>query len=290
MRIVYHLGAHCTDEERLLRCLVANQPRLAEEGIVVPDPALYRSLLRDTAVTLKGTTTSPESQALVLTQILGGEPARRMILSWENFLAYPQWVLRGGLYPQAGDRVRALADIFPDHETEVHLGIRNPATFLPALFQKQRNRSYEEFIEGTDPGALRWSEMIEGILSAAPGLPLTVWCDEDTPLIWPEVLVAVSGHAGAAGFEGADDLLASLMSATGLRRMRRFLSEHAPDSPERRRRVVSAFLDKFAQPERMEMDIELPDWTEELIDDLTRRYDEDVARIQALPGVTFLAP
>ncbi len=54
MRIVYHLGTHCTDEERLLRCLLKNRGVLATEGIVVPGPARYRTLLRDTAMTLKG--------------------------------------------------------------------------------------------------------------------------------------------------------------------------------------------------------------------------------------------
>ena len=97
MRIVYHLGVHCTDEERLLRCLLRNRERLAGYGIAVPEPAAYRNLLRDTAVTLKGTTTSPEAQMAVVAQILEGEPARRLILSWDSFLSYPQWVLRGTL-------------------------------------------------------------------------------------------------------------------------------------------------------------------------------------------------
>ena len=54
MRIVYHLGAHCTDDERLLRCLLKNRGALAEQGIVVPSPTRYRTLLRDTAVHLQG--------------------------------------------------------------------------------------------------------------------------------------------------------------------------------------------------------------------------------------------
>ena len=54
MRIVYHLGAHCTDDERLLRCLLKNRDLLAKQGIVVPGPTRYRTLLRETAVALKG--------------------------------------------------------------------------------------------------------------------------------------------------------------------------------------------------------------------------------------------
>ena len=46
MRIVFHLGAHCTDDERLIRCLLKNRGLLAAQGIIVPGPAHYRSLIR----------------------------------------------------------------------------------------------------------------------------------------------------------------------------------------------------------------------------------------------------
>ena len=52
MRIIYHLGAHCTDEERLITCLWKNRAVLGQQGIVVPAPTRYRTLLRDTAMTL----------------------------------------------------------------------------------------------------------------------------------------------------------------------------------------------------------------------------------------------
>jgi hypothetical protein len=40
----------------------------------------------------------------------------------------------------------------------------------------------------------------------------------------------------------------------------------------------------------MEVTIDLPGWTPDLIAELTAGYDEDVARISALPGVRFLLP
>ena len=43
MRIVYHLGAHCTDDERLMRCLLKNRDVLSAQGIVVPGPSKYRT-------------------------------------------------------------------------------------------------------------------------------------------------------------------------------------------------------------------------------------------------------
>ncbi|MBP9182609.1 MAG: hypothetical protein KBF78_05715 [Fuscovulum sp.] len=289
MRIVYHLGAHCTDEERLVRCLLKNRAVLAEQGIVVPAPTRYRKLLRDTAVQLRGATASIETQALVLEQIMDEDVADRLILSWDSFLSFPQWVIRGTMYAFAGERIRAFTQIFPEIEAEFHLAIRNPATFLPALFEKQKAKSYDEFMENADPMTLRWSDVVQQIVSLNPGVPLVIWADEDTPLIWPEVLQAVSGHAEGTVLEDTDELLAGIMSPDGLVRMRNYVATHPPPSILQRRRVVSAFLDKFALPDRVEMEFEMPGWTPEMVAAMTAAYHDDIQRIRAMPGVTFIA-
>ncbi|MBC2835219.1 hypothetical protein [Paragemmobacter straminiformis] len=290
MRIVYHLGAHCTDEERLIRCLWKNRATLGHQGIVVPGPTRYRALLRDTAITLKGRAASRDTQALVLDQIMDEDRADRLILSWDNFLSYPQWAIRDRrLYPAAGERIRAFTQIFPEIEAEFHLAIRNPASFLPALFAKQRGKPYEEFIGTADPRALSWSRMVEEIRTLNPDAPLTIWCDEDTPLIWPEVLQNVSGHAPDTQLAETDELLTSIMSPEGLTRMNGYLSSNPPSSVAQRRRIVSAFLDKFALPDQIETEFELPGWDESLLDDLNSGYQRDITRIRQMEGVTFLA-
>ena len=294
MEIVYHLGAHSTDDERLLRCLLKNRGLLAQQGIIVPGPTRYRTLLRDTAIALKGGSASRDTQALVLEQIMDEDDAQRLILSWDSFMSYPLWSLKGTMYPSAAERVRAFSNIFPDIQAEFFLAIRNPASFLPGLFQRQaadksRNKSYEDFVAGTDIFSLRWSDTLQSVLDANPGVPLTVWCDEDTPLIWPEVLQAVSGHDPTTLLEDADDLLTQIMSPEGLTRMRAYLQSHPPASPALRRKVISAFLDKFARPERISQAVALPGWTETTLTRLTETYERDVATIQTMPGIRFLA-
>ena len=295
MRIVYHLGAHCTDEERLLRCLLKNRGTLAAQGIIVPGPTRYRTLLRETAVALKGQPASLDTQALVLEQIMEVDRADRLILSWDSFLSYPTWAMEGGMYRAAGDRVRAFCQIFPEIEAEFHLAIRNPASFLPALYDKQKGakggaKDFAGFLKGRDPLEIRWSEVIDRILDMNPGVPLTVWCDEDTPLIWHDVLQAVSGHAPGTELEDAFDLLAQVMSPEGMKRMQAYFASHAITTPETRRKVIAAFLDKFALPERITQEIDAPGWSEETVAELTQAYDEDVALIRATEGLRFLDP
>jgi hypothetical protein len=290
MHMVYHLGAHCTDDERLIRCLLKNREVLGQQGIAVPDPQRYRTLLRDTAVQLKGTPASAGMQAALLEQILPEGQFERMIFSWEHFLGLPNWALNGVIYPAAGDRVRAFTQIFPDVPVAFHLALRNPATFLPALVAKQTNPPEANGLAGTDPLDWRWSDTVRRIIKVNPGMSLTVWCDEDTPLIWPEVLQTVSGHTGETPLEGGFDLLASIMTADGLKRLQAYLETKGPFTPERRRRAVTAFLDKFALPEQLEVQIDVPGWTQDLVARMSDLYEHDVARIAQMPGVTFIAP
>jgi hypothetical protein len=290
MRMVYHLGAHCTDDERLIRCLLKNREVLAQQGIIVPAPQRYRTLLRDTAIQLKGTPASAEMQASLLEQIVPDGSVERLIFSWEHFLGLPNWALDGVIYPAAGDRVRAFAQIFPDVPAEFHLALRNPATFLPALVAKQTKPDVDKVFAGTDPLDWRWSDTIRRIITVNPGIALTVWCDEDTPLIWPEVLQAVSGHGADTTLDGVFDVLASIMTADGLKRLRAYLDTKGPFTPDRRRRAVTAFLDKFARPDQLEVQIDVPGWTQALVARMSEAYEQDVALIAQMPGVTFIAP
>lgn len=290
MIIVYHLGAHFTDEDRLLKCLLANKGVLASEGVAVPNPSIYRRLLRDMAIKLRGKPASPEQQEELLNELLEGDVPDRLIFSWDSFLSLPPWVLKDTMYPAAGKRVRAFSQIFPTLEAEFCLAIRNPATFLPMLYQKLKPENYSDFLAGCDIHELRWSRVIADILDANPGAKLTVWCDEDTPLVWPEVLRAVADLPEDQPLLGEGALLAMLMSGEGVTRMQAYIETRPPQDIAQRRKIVSAFLDKFALPERIGLAVEMPSWTQEIVDDLTAIYEADVAQILGSNAVNFIRP
>lgn len=290
MRIVYHLGAHCTDEDRLVRCLLKNRAVLADEGIAVPSPTRYRKLLRDTAGQLRGAAASRDTEAMILDQILDESPAERLILSWTSFLGFPAYAVGDRLYGNGGKRLRAFTQIFPDREAEFHLALRNPATFLPDLRGRALAKGHEDILQGVDPTRLRWSDTVREIRNANPGVPLTVWCDEDTPLIWPEVLQAISGHAPETRLEDCDELLAHLLTEAGLARYHGYCTEHPPQTVSQRRRIVTAFLEKFGRPEILSSEIDLPVWSGDLVEQMTRDYLSDVERIRRIPGVTLIEP
>ncbi len=290
MRIAYHLGAHCTDDERLLRCLLKNRTPLSSEGIVVPGPARYRTLLRDTAMHLRGQAASRETQAMLLDQIMDEDKADRLIFAWDSFLGYAQAAVGTSLYPLAGRRMAAFTRVFPDIETEFFLSIRNPATLLPTLRTRLAARGVEIALDGIDPFNLRWSDVAARLRQAVPDAHLTIWCDEDTPLIWPEVLRAVSGHSAAVTLADTDDLLAAIMRPEGFARMQAYVTSNPPADEKQRRRIASAFLARYARPEVIQQEIDMPGWDDATVARLTEGYDRDLARLMRMEGITLLTP
>lgn len=288
MQIAYHLGVHCTDDDLLVTTLHRNAAPLAEAGIEVPDPNSYRSLIRDAAARLNGLPATTEFQDALLDHMLENDDPDRLVLSWENFLAFPTWAVRGAFYRSAGERMRAITGIFPDHDAEFFLAVRNPATFLPELFRRQRETSYEGFIRGTDPEGLRWSDTLRDIRAANPDVPITVWADEDSPLVWPEVLQAVADLPEGVQLDGTNDLLASLMTTRGLGRMTSYMNARPPASILDRRRIVTAYLERFGRPEALEVNVSLPGWTAEMVARMTENYERDLAIIATLPDVTMI--
>lgn len=291
MEIAIHLGAHLTDEDHLVRCLMRNRPALAEVGIAVPGPGQYRQQLRQIAHEMRDTPTSAQTQEVLLDGILDDDSADRVVFSWDGFLSAPQWVIGNGrLYHTAGARVAQLARLFPAAEVSLYLALRNPATFLPALVRADSTGALQSELDASNLADLGWSSVIDRIQRANPGLPITVWCDEDAPLIWPEVLRAVSDHPPQMELEGWLARYWELVTPKAHEAMRRWFAAHPVIDDAHRRRVLAALVSRMARPEAAEEAVPLPGWTEDTIDALSELYQTDVDLIAAMPGVTLIEP
>ena len=128
------------------------------------------------------------------------------------------------------------------------------------------------------------------IREAAPNVPITLWCNEDTPLIWAQIIRDLAGLEHGEKITGGFDLLSDIMSREGMRRFRAYLHEHQGMTEMQKRRVIAAFLDKFALEDALEEELDIPGWTDELVEELTEIYDEDVFHIQRMPGVQMITP
>lgn len=291
MQVIIHCGAHATEEDLLLKSLLKNAGSLAQQGTCAPGPGRYRSLLKDCMAALKDGTAADEAPELLWDAILDDSQASRVILSNPHFFGSPRHALQQqSLYPEAESRLQALQALFPYDQLEIFMALRSPATFLPALFAKSARGTVRKALRGCDPLQLRWSELLQRMRAAAPQMPVTVWCYEDLPLIWGQVLRELAGLEAGAPLKGRLDLLATLMLPAGLERLQSYLDAHPEMTGIHRRRVYAAFLDKFAREEALEEELDFPGWTETLIEEMSDIYEEDLYAIQRIPGVTLIAP
>jgi hypothetical protein len=290
MQIVYHLGAHCTDEGNLLRVLLRNRAALAGHGIAVPEPDRYPDLLRAAAAAFAGQPPNPDA-AQALLAALAPDGTDRLVLSFESLLAFPRDAVTGAmLYPAAAARAQALATLFPQAEVEFLLAIRNPATWVPALSAKRRSKGQDPLPDGFDARALRWSDLVARLVAAVPGAGVTVWCDEDSPLIWHRILRALADQPEAMDLAGALAFPSGLMSAEGAQALAAWFAQARPATDAARRDGIAAQLERHALPDRMETAIDLPGWTADTVATLSAAYDADLDRIAALEGARLLLP
>ncbi|MDG1130284.1 MAG: hypothetical protein P8N68_14425 [Paracoccaceae bacterium] len=291
MHIVLHAGVHATDEDRLIKCMLKNNEAFGKLGVAVPGPSRYRRLLRDTLHAMSEGAPAPDAREVLLDAILEGDPPDRMILSNDNFFSVPKLAVgKGVFYPGAEVKLARLRALFPHDQIELCLALRNPATFLPAVFALAPDTDLLEFMNGSDPLNLRWSEMLGRIRHAVPDIKITVWCNEDTPLIWAHLIREMAGIAPNTKIIGGFDLLSEIMSPAGMKRFRAYLKAHPVMTEIQKRRVIAAFLDKFALDEEIVEEVDLPGWTDELITQVTELYEEDIFVIQRLPGVELIVP
>lgn len=289
MKISFHIGAHCTDEEQLLRSLLRNADVLAQEGVCVPGPSRYRGILADVLNKLKGEKADLDTQEMLIEHFVDLEDAERIVFGHDMFLGAPFRAFENGvLYGLAERNTKRLHNLFPMHQVEFFMGMRDVSTLIPALAAKVPEDKLAEFLSGIDPLHLLWSDAIHAIREANPDCPITVWCNEDTPLIWPEVLHEVAGLDPEVRLMGGLDILVPLMAREGVNRLRTYMASHPILNEIQRRRVLSAFLSKYAIEDQIEEEVTLPGWTEDLMAELSQSYDDDMLEIKSIPGVTLL--
>lgn len=291
MQIAFHIGAHCTDEDRLLKTLLKNANTLLQQGVAVPGPGKYRALIRETIQTLDGATPPEDTRDILLDAICENDDIDRIVMSNENFICVPNRILANSVfYAQAEKRVCALHQLFPDDDITLFLAVRHPAAFLQDTFKRSKATSLSAYLGMMHPEELSWADVVRRIKQAAPDTPLTVWCNEDSPLLWEQLIRQLSDVTDETELAGGLDMLASIITAEGMTALTEQLRKTPPASDADRHAVIADIWDNHAMPDAMEDVIDLPELDPALVDEMTQSYEDDIAEIAAMPGVTLLMP
>lgn len=295
MEIAIHLGVHLTDEDRLIRCLMRNRAALLRHGIAVPGTGRYRGPLRRIAHAMRDQPTDAETQEALLDGIISEDEVSRVVLSSDCFMANHRWaVSKGQFYPAGAEKAAGLRRLFPAAKVEFFLALRNPASLLPALIADPRSGGAEQVLADTDPLTPRWSALLAAMTEAVPGARITVWRHEDAPLLWPEILRELADHPDDLVLNGTFEALGAHLTDEGLALMSQWLTERPAMTDAQRRRVLRAFLEKFARPAATAEPAPLPglnpDQAVELHEVMSALYEQDIDLIAQLPGIDFLEP
>jgi hypothetical protein len=293
MQVVLHTGVHATDSDRLLKTLLRNREALRPAGVAIPGPGKYRKLISEMLNALGSDDPVPGARDVLIDSILDEDPAQvdRLVLSHENLFSVPKIAFQGGaIYRRAEQRLQAMQKVFAEDALEIFISVRNPATFLPALLSSTPHESLEALLQGMDLAQLRWADLVARVTGALPDVPVTVWCDEDSPLIWGEVVRELAGLEPGYPIIGAYSRMADIMTQDGMERFRAYLADRPDVTEVQVRRIMVAFLDKYADPDKIEDELDIPGWTDQVVEDLTEIYEEDMFELGRLPGVTLIAP
>lgn len=291
MQIAFHIGANCTDEDRILKSLLKNAGSLSDSGIKVPGPGKYRRLLRETIQNLNGAPPAADTRSILLDAIGDHDDTKRLVLSNANFICIANRIFDQGIFYQlAESKLRTLHQLFPEDEIEIFLALRNPATFLPAVFAESKADTPDTYLKGMLPTQIRWSDLVRRIQHMFPRTKLTVWCNEDTPMIWAEILRSIAGIDQDQKITGNFDLLASIMTDEGMNRFLSYLQSHPPKTETQNRQVIATFLDKYGIEDEIEEVVDMPGITDAMVEELSDLYEDDIDFIEQLPGLTFIAP
>lgn len=291
MQVVFHCGVHGTDLYRMVKTLLQNRDWLLRNGIEPVTPNRHRDVFGEALSALNGGRATPDMEQVMLDAVLDTDEPRRIIFSTPTFLGKAERALSlDGLYASAGDKLAALANLFPTAEVEFFMGLKNPATLIPFVLAQEGSGTYAEVMGGIDPESLRWAPAIRRILAALPGRRLVVWCHEDTSLIWPEVVRRISTMPSDVPLKAGLQILGDILHPDGIKMIRDAMAQETRLTIESRRRIFSAALQKHALPDQIEVELNLPGWNQALVDRISAAYDQDMAEIAALSGVEFITP
>jgi hypothetical protein len=293
MRISLHIGAHYTRTPRLVAAMNANERAFGRMNILSPGPDSYRPIITAALTRLDGLPPIVDEEDAILAEILGDNTAaQHLIMVNEKWAGGRNMMFQGGqLYTDIGPSVSRITELFSQHDLRISMAIRNPAALInSALASSGTPLSLKWFLKANDPMNLSWVTPINELQKAVPDVPITMWCEEDTPLIWPRIIRGIAGIPDDAPIRASLAGVIDALEPEGATRFRAFLRNHTLSTEQQYERAVLAFLDKYALESLAKPVYDVPDWNAQTVHDLSLNYEDDIAELSKREGVNFILP
>jgi hypothetical protein len=140
------------------------------------------------------------------------------------------------------------------------------------------------------PEGLRWSDVIRRIKSGAPNTPLVVWCNEDSPLLWEQLIQHLAGLAAETEVLGGLDMLSDIITKEGMRLLKDAIGQQHSISDTARHEIIAEIWEHHAIAGEVEDEINLLDLDPAMVTRMSQMYDDDIDIIAQMDGVELLLP
>ncbi len=291
MQVAIHAGAAFTDEGRLLTSLQTNNTTLSQTGTRFFGPRRFRQVFNPVFQALHSGSLTPKGEDRLRNVLPSDENAQRAIFLSNEFAGdRGATLLDGQLYPRAGERMALLEHAFHGHQVEIFLALKNLGSFIPKLLMSLPEAERAAVIDNTDLSCLSWIGMIDDIRDLAPNVKITLWCNEDTPFIWGDIIRAIADLPDDTPINKEFDLLLSLLTDEGKQKAADLTQ---PDSNLTRGEITDALaliLTENAEPDKIEEELDLSGWNSDIVDAFSELYEQDIDRLETTTGVRFLRP
>ena len=288
--VVLHIGAHKTASTHLQQAVRAQRRALLAEGVGFFGPPHFRSARFAFREVMAWRGPVERLRRRHAPGLVGKHSAmRRLVLSEENILGGAHdadMFEQGRLYPRAGARTARFIAAAGAQRVTLFLAVRDPASFLMSAYSQKllsgHPMPFDSFIGTLDPAQLSWAELLARLLSVSGVEGCVLWRFEDYPAIAPRVLDAMLAPAGAAQVPLPEQPAHQGLSARAQDEVMRWLRAGGRgDAAQAARRARRTFPKSAGEPG-------FAPFEPATLTATAQAYARDMARIAAMPGVTWL--
>ena len=199
LQVALHVGAHKTATSHLQRSLQTAREALLAAGIAYFGPHQLRHdgerLMGRFSLRHDDQTRQSRKSLEAMSQGAG-----RLVISEENYIGTLQnspGQMAFPLYPEAAERISALARQAAPDGLDVFLGIRQPSSFLTSTYGQMLmgggTTSLAEYKRNNPVDRVNWPDLVARIRAAEGVRELIVWRHEDYPRLFSRITAAMCG-------------------------------------------------------------------------------------------------
>ena len=298
MKIILILGPPDSCVDTIYHSLMKNQSTLARHNIAMPGRPRYEpQLLRYyDAPALRNHQILHDAGLSRLDLQMGVTHPTTLILGSSVYAGPLSAAIGGGgIFYDWADRIRTVRRLFPYGTVQCFMPLYHPTRLIAHVLRANGLRAFADYAAlrgepSLTPFSLYWARTLARVLDLNPNLAITVWRDEDSPLLYERLMYATTGISPSVALNGRFDLLETITQARTKSILFHYFKQIPSQDLAHRQRVVALFLNQLCRSEVAYETLAIEDWSDAIYHQLDEQYETDFGRIRSLETVSVFQP